>query len=69
MAIAYRVKCEQECVMYVEEFNNEGERAAAFKIALVCSPETTKTCSGQSKIMMWLSGRQLKIKRQKVFLA
>ena len=42
---------------------------AAFEIAVVRSPETTKTCVGQPKIMIWLSGGQPKIKSQKLLFS
>lgn len=41
----------------------------AFEIAVVRSPETTKTCVGQPKIMIWLSGGQPKSKSQKLLFS
>ena len=37
---------------------------SAFEIAVVRLLETTKTCAGQPKIMIWLSGRQPTISSQ-----
>ena len=42
------------------------QSSPAFKIAVVHSPETTKTCSGQHKRMIWLSDGQPKIKSRKL---